>query len=126
MTEENNLKIIQSIIEEYKKGHPQAPPEEYLAEDAEWILSGSIDDPMIGRYRGRKQIEQMFAKFNETIEGERHSPKEYIAQGDKVVVCGDEKIRFKYTGRSVECNFIYVYTLRDGKIVQFRAMYGYS
>nr|WP_242057048.1 nuclear transport factor 2 family protein [Planktothrix sp. FACHB-1355] len=96
-----------------------------MAKDIEWIVSGSIDDPLTGRYVGIEQVEQLFAIFNHIVDGGRHETKEYIVQGDKVVVCGEERIQFKNNGRNVQSSFVYVITLREGKIVQWRVIYGY-
>lgn len=125
MTEEENLKIVQTIVQNYEEGKALTPSEEYLAKDIEWIVSGSIDDPLTGRYVGIEQVEQLFAIFNHIVDGGRHEAKEYIVQGDKVVVCGEERIQFKNNGRNVQSSFVYVITLREGKIVQWRVIYGY-
>ncbi|MBD2181766.1 nuclear transport factor 2 family protein [Planktothrix sp. FACHB-1355] len=125
MTEEENLKIVQTIVQNYEEGKALTPSEEYLAKDIEWIVSGSIDDPLTGRYVGIEQVEQLFAIFNHIVDGGRHETKEYIVQGDKVVVCGEERIQFKNNGRNVQSSFVYVITLREGKIVQWRVIYGY-
>ncbi len=127
MSEQDNLKLVQSIMEDYVKGNVQPPSEELLAEDAEWILSGSIDDPVAGRYHGRENIKQAFAMHNQIVEAEADwcTVKDYIVQGDKVVAYGNEKIRLKPSNRVVECSFVYVITVREGKIVQWHSMYGY-
>ncbi|MCL1472347.1 nuclear transport factor 2 family protein [Argonema antarcticum] len=125
MTEEENLKIVQTIVENYEKGTALTPSKEYLAEDIEWIVSGSIDDPLTGRYLGCEQVDELFAIFNQIVDGGSHEAKEYIVQGDKVVVCGEERIQFKNNGRNVQSSFVYVITLREGKIVQWRVIYGY-
>jgi ketosteroid isomerase-like protein len=53
----------------------------------------------------------------ETLEFE---PREFIAQGDKVVSLGHYRWRVKTTGREFSSDFAHVFTVRDGKIVSFQ------
>lgn len=48
-------------------------------------------------------------------------PKEFIAEGDKVVVVGEASWLAKPTGRSFDSPRVHVLTLRDGKIARFEA-----
>jgi ketosteroid isomerase-like protein len=52
-------------------------------------------------------------------EFEQFEPREFIAQGNKVVVLVFERFRIKATGRSVDNEYVHVVTLRGGKVVQF-------
>jgi ketosteroid isomerase-like protein len=45
-----------------------------------------------------------------------------IAQGDKVVVVGKERGRFRPTGREYMLHWVYIYTLKEGKIVRVREL----
>ena len=50
---------------------------------------------------------------------EQYAPREFIAQGDKVVVLGQERFRVKATGRSVENEWAHGWTLREGRAARF-------
>lgn len=54
------------------------------------------------------------------MEIQRFEPREFIAQGDQVVVLGEERMRIKATGRIAENRWVMVFALRDGRIVRFR------
>jgi hypothetical protein len=56
----------------------------------------------------------------ETVAFERFEPREFIAQRDRVAVLGHYKGTALSTGRSVESDWVMVFTRRDGKVVQFR------
>ncbi|MFB2970730.1 nuclear transport factor 2 family protein [Aerosakkonema sp. BLCC-F183] len=125
MAEQENLRIVKQIVGEYTEGELPTPPEELLAENVEWIVSGSIDDPFVGHYHGREKVKEVFAKFSELTEVQSgYKIEDYITQGDKVIVKGHEQLRFKHSGRVVEGSFAYFVTLKDGKIVKFHAIYG--
>ena len=57
------------------------------------------------------------ARDQEVLEFE---PREFIAQGDKVVSLGNYRWRVKDTGREFKSDFVHIFTIRDGKIVRFR------
>lgn len=52
-------------------------------------------------------------------EFEQFESREFIAQGDKVVVLVFERPRLKATGRVVDNEYVQVFTLNDGKVVQW-------
>jgi len=125
MTEQDNTAIVQAIVEDYTAQAIKQAPLQYLAGNIEWSVSGSIDDPFTGTYSGIQKVEHLFATFCEMLTVEEYEPKEYIAQGDKVVVSGNEVICFKVSNRTVKCTFVYIITIRDGKIVKWQTVYGY-
>ena len=53
------------------------------------------------------------------LEFEQFAPREFIAQGDIVVVLVFVRVRSKATGRTVDNDYVHVYTVRDGKIIRF-------
>jgi ketosteroid isomerase-like protein/heme-degrading monooxygenase HmoA len=52
----------------------------------------------------------------------RFEPKEFIAQGDRVVVIGDDTTLVKATGKSVEFRWVHVFQIRNGKVWAFEEM----
>lgn len=55
----------------------------------------------------------------ETEEFEQVEAREFIAHGNKVVVLFFERFRIKTTGRQVDNELVHVFTLSEGKVVQF-------
>jgi ketosteroid isomerase-like protein len=88
-------------------------------DDAE--LSGPESEfvPFAGQFHGKAGIAQFFAQLDAAVEPVRFEPKEFIAEGDKVVVIGDATWRTKQTGRSYENTWVHVFTIRDGKVARF-------
>ena len=58
--------------------------------------------------------------LDEHLEFEQFEPREFVAQGDTVVVVGFERSLSKATGHTIETEWAHVYTLRDGKIAKGR------
>ena len=94
-----------------------------LSEDVEWQSPGPVEIPWAGTVRGRKQVVQWFATRGKTIQVEQLVPKEFIAQGNQVVVMCDERSRVKATGKVYEVAVMAVWTLLNGKVTHYRESY---
>lgn len=94
-----------------------------LAEGVDWQFYGPPEIPFAGRYQGRQEMARFFGTVAETTEIHAFEPREFIAQGDKVVVQGYEKVGAKGTGRIFETNWVHVFTVRDGQVVKLREYY---
>lgn len=55
--------------------------------------------PAAGRRFGRDQVARFFAILDETAETQTFEPREFVAQGDKVVAIGHTSARARSTGR---------------------------
>ena len=89
-------------------------------EDVEWTLQGPSVIPFAGTFRGREGIVEFYSLVGETLEFEQFEPREFVAQGDMVVVVGYERSVVKQTGRRFEQEWAHVYTFRDDKIATGR------
>ena len=93
-----------------------------LTDDVEWTLQGPSVIPVAGTRYGREGVVEFFSLLGETVEFQQFEPREFVAQGDTVVVLGFERNLIKPTGRTFEQEWAHVYTLRDGKIAKHRAL----
>jgi ketosteroid isomerase-like protein len=94
-----------------------------LAEDVDWQFYGPTAIPFAGRYRGREEMMRFFGTIAETAEIKTFEPREFIAQGEQVVVLGYEKVGVKGNGRVFESNWVHVFTVREGLVVKLREFY---
>jgi uncharacterized protein len=65
---------------------------------------------------GKTAVESYFAQITGEWEMVHYTPREYVAQGDRVAVLGDCAWRSRRTGRVAESPFAQFFTFRDGKI----------
>jgi len=92
-----------------------------LAEDVEWWVAGPPEIPYAGTFRGHAEVAQFFATFDEATDYESWEAREFIAEGNTVVVIGEERWLAKSTGKAADNPWVLVLTVHDGKITQFRA-----
>jgi ketosteroid isomerase-like protein len=119
MSEQENVEIIKRNYAAFQRG------------DMQTVLNSCSDDvdfrhpmstaiwPWAGKRRGRAQVAEFFAGLPEVAEFEQFETREFIAQGNKVVVLVFERFHIKATGRTVESELVHVITLNEGKVVQF-------
>jgi len=88
------------------------------AEDIEWIIPGK-DWPLAGTRRGHAGLADLLKMASETVETSTE-PREFVAQGDRVLVVGFARGRIKATNRTFEDDWIFAITVRDGKLTHIR------
>ena len=89
-----------------------------VAEDIEWIIPGE-DWPLAGTHRGHAGLAGLLQKVSETVETSTE-PREFVAQGDRVLVVGFATGRIKATNRTFEDHWVFAITVRDGKLTNIR------
>ncbi len=62
-----------------------------LTDDVEWTLQGPAVIPFARTRHGREAVAEFFAQVGETIEFLQFEPRDFVAQGDTVVVLGYER-----------------------------------
>ncbi len=118
MNEQENTKLAQQVYENFKTGDIKALLK-LLSEDIEWQLPEIENVPFGGKRRGHEEMGEFFASLVDTQEVQHFDPREFIAQGDKVVALGHYAWRVKSTGRAFGGDFAHVFTVRDGKVIRF-------
>jgi len=119
MSDQANVGVVQQGYEALGRGDIPALLD-LMADDVEWTLQGPPVIPWAGTRRGREGVAKFFSLLGETLEFEQFEPREFVAQGDTVVVLGYERSLVKPTGRTFGQEWAHVYTLRDGKIAKGR------
>ena len=87
------------------------------SEDIEWIIPGE-DWPLAGTYRGHAGLEDLLQKSGmlETLT----EPREFIAQGDRVLVVGFASGKIIATNKTFEDDWVFAITVRNGKLTNIR------
>jgi ketosteroid isomerase-like protein len=92
-----------------------------MSEDVVWDTPGTPDAiPHAGLKRGREGVADFFSTLAATEEITHFEPREFVAQGDKVVVEGNYKGSVTATRRQYDIDWLQVFTIDAGKIKSFR------
>jgi uncharacterized protein len=91
-----------------------------LSEDVEWVTTQLSGVPVGGAYHGVEEAGRFFSSLGDAQEPRHFEPKEFVAQGEKVVALGHYAWHVESTGREWESDFAHVFSVRDGKIARFQ------
>jgi ketosteroid isomerase-like protein len=119
MSEQENTALVQQAYNNFKTGNIQGLLG-LLSDDVEWQLPEIENVPFAGKRTGRSAVGEFFASVAETQEVLQFEPREFVAQGDKVVSLGRYRWRVKATGREHGSDFAHVFTIRNGQVVGFQ------
>jgi ketosteroid isomerase-like protein len=114
---ENNVQVVKDFFAAIGSGDREA----LLAlagEDIEWIIPGK-DWPLAGTHRGHAGLVDLLETASRSIETSTE-PREFVAQGDRVLVVGFASGRIKATNKTFEDDWIFAITVRDGKLTNIR------
>jgi hypothetical protein len=116
--EDENVRIVRQGYEAF--GRNDLPGLlNLLHQSVKWTTPGPADLPTAGVRTGHAQVEEFFRSLAATADILRFEPRDFIAQGDRVVVLGDDTSRVKATGKAVDFRWTHVFTLHEGKVIAF-------
>jgi ketosteroid isomerase-like protein len=121
MSEAQNTKVVQDAYAAFGRGDIPALLG-YMTDDIQWqpVIGTARHVPFSGTRQGKAGVAEFFKQVSETEDFEQFEPREFIAQGDKVVALGHYRAKTKATGKTFESAFVMVFTLRNGKVASFR------
>lgn len=119
MSEKENTKLVKQTYEYFKSGDIQSLLGLY-DENIEWEVPESGHVAYGGKRTGRHSVEEFFTAVNNDMEPIEFEQKEFVAQGDKVVVIGRFCWRIRATGKEYTSDYVHVVTVTDGKITGFQ------
>lgn len=119
MGEQENIELVMRAYDTFLRGDMPALMDMF-ADDIEWLLDRNDDVPFAGLRRGKEEVAEFFRLIHENQHPLQFEPREFVAQGDKVVALGHYAWSVKPTDRTYESDFAEVFTIRNGKIARFR------
>ena len=121
MSEAQNTRVVQDAYAAFGRGDIPALLG-LMADGIHWqpVIGTASHVPFSGERSGKAGVAEFFKRVAETEDFQQFEPREFVAQGDKVVAIGHYRATAKATGRTFDSDFVMVFTLRDGKVVAFR------
>ena len=119
MSEQDNVKTVQQAYASFKNGDIQTLLG-LMSDEVGWQLPEIDNVPFSGSRQGREGVKQFFSMLADSQDVQSFEPREFIAQGDKVVALGSYRWRVKSTGREFGGDWAHVFTVLDGKITGFQ------
>ena len=117
MSIENNIQTVKDFFAAIGRGDREALLA-LVADDIEWIIPGE-DWPLAGTRHGHAGLADLLEAASRSIETSTE-PREFVAQGDRVLVVGFARGRIKATNKTFEDHWIFAITVRDGRLTNIR------
>ena len=120
MQEAQNTKVVQEAYAAFSRGDVQAILDR-LDDGIVWrgLYGAGPHVPSAGERRGKAQVGEFFKQVAENVKFSRFEPKEFIADGDKVIALGHYTATTPI-GKEFDSDFAMVFTLRNGKVTAFQ------
>jgi uncharacterized protein len=122
MSEQDNVRVIQDAYKAFVE-RDIAGVLSALTDDVYWDVPGSEDVPFAGVRHGRNAVGEFFRLLSESDEVLQFEPRQYLTDGDTVVVLGHYRGLVKSTGLTNDFDWVQVVSVRDGKISSFRQFF---
>jgi uncharacterized protein len=121
MLEQQNTKLIQDAYAAFGRGDI-ATLLGYFDDSVVWTTIHGADPaiPSSGVWKGKSGVAEFFQKLAGEQTFQAFEPREFIAQGNTVVVLGHYKSTFSHNNRSFASDWVMVFTLSNGKVTSFR------
>src|SRR3954451_3182916 len=110
MSTEKNVQTVQDFFAALGRGDREGLLA-LAAEDIAWIIPGE-DWPLAGTRHGHAGLADLLETASKTMETSTQ-PREFIAQGDRVLVIGFAKGKVKATNRPFEDDWVFAITVRN-------------
>ena len=116
----DNIALVRNLYEAFNRGDVPT----VLAgfdENIEWNEAEGM--PYGGQYHGPEAVaENVFGPITNDVDDFDVTPEEILADGDRVVVLLTYKGTAKESGKQLDMPAAHVWTVRDGKVTQFRQL----
>ena len=117
MSTQENVQIVKDFFAAIGRGDKEGLLA-LIGEDIEWIIPGE-DWPLAGTHRGHAELEDLLETASKSIETSTE-PREFVAQGDRVLVVGFARGKIKAANKTFEDDWIFAITVRDGRLTNIR------
>jgi ketosteroid isomerase-like protein len=119
MEEQQNTQLVKDAYAAYGRGDV-AGVLSCMSPQIDWELASVPGLSFTGKRKGSKEVEEYFRLADAARTMRAFEPREFIAQGNKVVVLGSGAWTVKDTGRDFASDWVHVFTIEDGRIAAFR------
>jgi uncharacterized protein len=122
MNEQQNIEAVKQAYEAFGTGDMPTLLGMF-DENIEWRTPDVEGSPFQSAYDGREAVAEFFKTIDEHENFSQFEPREFIAQGDRVVVLGALTSTVNSTGRNYQTEWVHFFTMRDGKITNFKEFF---
>lgn len=118
MNEKENTALVQQGYKLFSQGDIPGLLK-LMGPDVTWETPKLENVPFTGKFQGVQGVGQFFSALAGAIDILKYEPREFIAQGNKVLVLGDNRYRVKGQKDEFDDRWVDVLTVENGKITRY-------
>jgi ketosteroid isomerase-like protein len=119
MRETANIETVRAVYAAFGRGDV-AGVLDRLDETIVWITPGSAAVPMAGRRQGIDEVRKFFEQLAQRLTFTVFQPREFLAQGNRVIALVHYEGRDNTTGRPFRAESAMLWTIGNGRAVRFQ------
>jgi ketosteroid isomerase-like protein len=120
MSDPPNLEAVRAIFAAFARSDLPAALE-MLADDVDWHNLGPAEMGYTTPRHGRAQVRAFFAEVDALFTHDQFDPREFLADGERVVVAGTELVGVKPAGNAFTNHWCMMFTFdASGKVKRWR------
>ena len=117
---ENKIQTVQQIYGEFGKGNVEGVLN-LLHDDVSRSDSGYPEIPYAAPRNGKKEVMNFFIELNNTVSFTQFEPRQFLNDGNFVVVKGFYAGKGNETEKTFESEWVNIWEVIDGKVKNFQA-----
>jgi uncharacterized protein len=120
MNEAQNVEVVKNAYAAFQRGDIAAILAS-LDPGIVWrgVIGAGPHVPMAGERHGTAEVAAFFKTVGENVRFSQFEPRQFLAQGDRVVTLGHYRGTAP-SGGSFDSDFVMVFTVRNGKVTEFQ------
>ena len=116
----DNKKILRKWLNALQAGDLEALMA-LQSKECVWVLPGSKKLPWAGRWKGAARQRTYLKRIEQAVDFGKQEFKEYIGEGGRIVVTGQEIASSKPKGKRWNVTFAWAFTVKRGKVTAWEA-----
>jgi ketosteroid isomerase-like protein len=121
MSEAQNTQVIKDAYAAFQRGDVKTILDS-LDDNVVWqgVIGTEGVLPQSGVRQGRAAVAEFFKQVADTTDFTEFTPQTFVAQGDIVVALGRYSAKLKPSGGTMSSSWVMVFTLKNGKVIDFK------
>lgn len=115
----NNIDVVRGGYQDFLDGNLDSLFGRF-ADQFSFSVAGAPEVPYAGTFTTRERLARFFEELGEHVTISLFEPREFFADGDRVVALGRYEGEVRKNGRRWGADWAMSWTVRDGKVVEMR------
>jgi ketosteroid isomerase-like protein len=115
MSEAANMQLIRQLYDTMSKGDLDAALA-MMTDDVTFVVPGAPGLGAAGTWQGHTGVRDCFVRLREALDNPSVDVREFVAQGNTVVVLLHVVAKACSTGKRFESDIVHFFTIRDARI----------